>query len=176
MAKKGMIINDLVKMNINNSEQWVLVRGTNSEKPLIIHVQAGPGLPMIPEANCMEKTLRLEDDFLVAYWDQRGCGKSCNKSIDPKTINFAQMADDIISCVKHLLNRYKKDSTLLIGYSIGATASLMAASQESSLFGHLFLVSIDIDIPTANKCIIEFATTKAKEKGNRRLYDLANNF
>ena len=41
----------LEKININNSSQWVLVRGKNIDAPLLIHVQQGPGLPMISEAN-----------------------------------------------------------------------------------------------------------------------------
>ena len=45
---------------VNGSEQWILVRGKSSDAPLIIHVQAGPGFPMIPEAHAMEKNLHLE--------------------------------------------------------------------------------------------------------------------
>ena len=85
----------LEKLNINQSTQWVLVRGKNQDAPLLIHVQQGPGLPMISEANEMEKRLKLENHFLVAYWDQRGCGKSFSKDIQPETINLAQMAEDI---------------------------------------------------------------------------------
>jgi hypothetical protein len=46
-------------------------RGKSADAPLLIHVQAGPGLPMIPEAYTMEKQLHLENNFLVAYRDQR---------------------------------------------------------------------------------------------------------
>ncbi len=45
----------LEEIKINNSSQWVFVRGKNVDAPLLIHVQAGPGLPMISEANEMEK-------------------------------------------------------------------------------------------------------------------------
>ena len=81
-------MNSLNKVMINGTAQWVLVRGQKADAPLIIHVQAGPGLPMIPEAKAMEKMLHLEQDYLVAYWDQRGCGKSFNKKLDPRSINF----------------------------------------------------------------------------------------
>jgi proline iminopeptidase len=163
-----MNINSLEKININNSEQWILVRG-KAGAPLILHVQAGPGLPMIPEANEMEKLLHLENNYLVAYWDQRGCGKSFNKNIDPKTINFSQLTDDIIDCAKYLLKKYNKENLILMGYSIGATIGLMAATRNSSIFSQLFLTGIDIDIPTANKYAIEFATLKAREKNKSKL-------
>lgn len=164
-----MAIENLEKVNINNSKQWVLVRGKNLDTPLIIHVQAGPGLPMIPEANAMEKLLRLESGYLVAYWDQRGCGKSFDKNIDPKTINFSQLTDDVIACTQYLLRKYKKDKAILLGYSIGATVSLLAAAKNGSLFSQLFLVGIDIDIPYANDYALDFAMTKAKAASNRKL-------
>src|ERR1700755_2183824 len=116
-------MNSLNKVTINGTEQWVLVRSEKADAPLIIHVQAGPGFPMIPEANTMERMLHLEQDYLVAYWDQRGCGKSFNKNIDPQTINFQQMADDIISITEHLLKTYGQKKAILVGYSAGATAS-----------------------------------------------------
>ena len=163
-----MNINNLEKINVNNSEQWILVRG-KTDAPLILHVQAGPGLPMIPEANTMEKLLHLENNYLVAYWDRRGCGKSFNKNTDPKTINFSQLADDIIECSKYLLKKYNKENLILMGYSIGATISLVAATRNSNIFSQLFLTGIDIDIPTANKYALEFAASKAHEKNKPKL-------
>ncbi len=162
-----MAINSLEKVKINNSEQWLLVRGKSSDAPLVIHVQAGPGLPVIPEANALEKLLHLEDKYLVAYWDQRACGKSFSKEINAKTINFSQLTDDVISCTRYLLSTYKKDKAVLIGYSIGATLSLMAAARDSSMFDCIFLVGIDIDIQSANKHALEFIMAKAKD--NRKL-------
>ncbi|MBI3377635.1 MAG: alpha/beta hydrolase [Nitrospirae bacterium] len=163
-----MANNSLEKVNINHSEQWLLVQGKSAKTPLIIHVQAGPGLPIIPEADAMEKLLHLEENYLVAYWDQRGCGKSYNKTIDPKTINLSQLTDDVIAVTKYLLKKYQKDKAILVGYSIGATLSLMAAAKDSSIFSRIFLVGIDIDMPMANKYTLEFAMNKAKEKNNRK--------
>jgi len=158
-----MTVNRLEKVIINNSAQWLLVRGKNSDAPLIIHVQAGPGLPIIPEANAMERLMHLENNYLVAYWDQRACGKSFNKKIDAQTINFHQLTDDVISCTKYLLEKYNKGKAIVIGYSIGASLSLMAAVKDSSIFDCLFLVGIDIDLPSANTSALEFLKSKAKD-------------
>ena len=167
MKKENLTIDSLEKVVINNSEQWLLVRGKRSNAPLVIHVQAGPGLSIIPEANSMEKLMHLEDNYLVAYWDQRACGKSFNKNTDAKTINFSQLSNDVISCTRYLLKKYRKDKAIIIGYSQGATLSLMAATKDSSIFDRLFLVGIDIDLPTANKYALEFLMTKSK--GNKKL-------
>ena len=164
-----MSVNFLEKININNSNQWVLIRGKNIDAPLLIHVQAGPGLPMISEANEMEKHLHLEDKFLVAYWDQRGCGKSFSKNISAETINLTQMADDIIACTKYLLKKYNKSNAVIIGYSIGATTSLMAAAKEDNIFSAIFAAGIDLDIPYANQYALDFAMVKAVARNNKKL-------
>jgi len=171
---KTMSINCLEKININNSTQWVLLRGTNIDAPLLIHVQAGPGLPMISEANEMEKNLHLESKFLVAYWDQRGCGRSFSKNIPAETINLTQMADDIIACTKYLLKKYNKNKAVIIGYSIGATTSLMAAAKESNIFSSIFAAGIDLDIPYANHYALDFALNKAIAGNNKKLIQKIN--
>lgn len=119
----------------------------------------------------MKRFLHLEDFSLVAYWDQRGCGKSFDKSIKPETINFSQMKDDIISVTGYLLNKYKRDKAVLIGYSIGATASLMAAVKNPGIFCQIFLVGIDIDISKANKFALDFAMNKSLETNNKKFID-----
>jgi len=159
----------LEKIEINNTEQWVLTRGINTEAPLIIQVQAGPGFPMIPEADSMNKLLKWEDDFLITYWDQRGCGKSFNKNINPESITLEQLTEDLIYCTQYLLQRYHKKKAILIGYSIGATLSLFAASKAEHLYSNIFLVGIDIDIPYANRYAIEFIKKKAQEKGKTNI-------
>jgi pimeloyl-ACP methyl ester carboxylesterase len=172
--KQTNSLNDLVEMNINNSDQWVLVRGKNINAPLLIHVQAGPGLPMISEANEMEKHLHLEEKFLVAYWDQRGCGKSFNKHIPTETITLTQMADDIIACTKYLLKKYNKSKAIVVGYSIGATTGLMAAVRDSSIFSVLFAAGTDVDIPYANHYALDFAMDKATAWKNNKLIKKIN--
>jgi proline iminopeptidase len=167
-------IRHLEKININNSTQWVLVRGNNMDAPLLIHIQAGPGLPMISEANEIENKLHLEDKFLVAYWDQRGCGKSFNKDIPAGSVTLSQMADDIIACTKYLLKKYNKSKAVIVGYSIGATTGLMAAAKDSSIFSALFATGTDVDIPYANQYALDFAMNKALTGKNKKLIQKIN--
>jgi len=166
-----MSISNLEKFDINDSTQWVLVRGKHIDKPLLIHVQAGPGFPMISEANEMEEHLHLENEFLVAYWDQRGCGLSYNKSIPPETVNFTQMTDDLIVCTKQLIKKYNKRNAVLVGYSVGATISVLASAKDSTLFSSIVATGIDVDIPFANDFALDFAMNKASEKGNKKLME-----
>jgi pimeloyl-ACP methyl ester carboxylesterase len=162
-------ISQLEKMNINGSIQWVLVKGKDINAPLLIHVQAGPGLPVISEASEMERLLQLENHFLVAYWDQRGCGLSHDKTIPTESFNLEQMTDDIIACTKYLLDKYHQRKAVLIGYSMGATTSLMAAAKDGSRFSAIFAAGTDIDIPYANQYALEYARKKASVRNNKKM-------
>jgi len=129
---------------------------------------------MISEADETENKLRLENDVLVAYWDQRGCGLSYNKDIAAGTITLTQMADDVIECTKYLLKKYHKDKAVIVSYSIGATVSLMAAAKDSSIFSTIVAAGIDVDVPFANKFALDFAMNKAVAKNDKKLIQKIN--
>jgi pimeloyl-ACP methyl ester carboxylesterase len=57
---------------------------------------------------------------------------------------------------------------------MGATLGLMAASKDKSIFDRLFLVGMDVDLPTANKYAIEFTMSKATEKNKGAFLKQAN--
>ncbi|MBI1810939.1 MAG: alpha/beta hydrolase [Nitrospirae bacterium] len=95
-----------------------------------------------------------------------------NNSLEKVNINHSEqwllVQGKSATVTKYLLKKYQKDKAILVGYSIGATLSLMAAAKDSSIFSRIFLVGIDIDMPMANKYTLEFAMNKAKEKNNRK--------
>jgi pimeloyl-ACP methyl ester carboxylesterase len=124
---------------------------------------------MIAEADEMEKKLGLENDFLVAYWDQRGCGLSYNKNLASETINLEQMTNDLLECTKQLITKYNKTTAIIVGYSLGATLSLLAAKKDSTLFSAIIAAGVDIDIPYANDFALDFAMDKASAKGDKKL-------
>ena len=73
-----------VKIKTNNIDHEIMVNvpesktlcqsSRNPEKPLIINLHGGPGGYSGIDIKLMGPG--LEDKFLVAYLDQRGCGKS----------------------------------------------------------------------------------------------------
>src|ERR1700679_3095569 len=80
--------------------QWVLLRGNPLAGRVLLIVQQGPGLPLIHEADAIERRLRMEPHVLVAYWDQRGTGRSCGA--DVATLDLAQLVSDVRDMVDTL--------------------------------------------------------------------------
>jgi pimeloyl-ACP methyl ester carboxylesterase len=160
-------VNHIQHLDVNGSRQWTLLRGKSSGSQLLLHVQAGPGFPMIPEAEWMWRTLKLEEEFLVAYWDQRGCGKSFDPGADPDLLSLDQSTSDIITVSELLMRQFAKRNVLLVGYSIGASCALMAAHRRPDLFSSVVLAGTDIDIPAANASALDFMHDAALASGDK---------
>src|SRR6266480_4800874 len=106
-------MNELLKLSIGGVEQWVLLRGKNRSNPLLLVVQAGPGYPLINEAGVFQRTLRLEDNFVVAYWDQRGCGKSFSTRIPPESMTVERLVEDTVEVLRALTHHLNVESAYL---------------------------------------------------------------
>ena len=66
----------LEKVNINETEQWITIRGQDVNKPILLHLgMGGPGGGGFATRSLFEP---LEKDFVVVSWDEPGTGKSFN--------------------------------------------------------------------------------------------------
>src|SRR3954454_21962588 len=67
-------IDRMIALDVNGSRQRIRLCAATDGRPPLLVVQAGPGLPLLNEVRKYQRLLDLEREFLVAYWDQRGCG------------------------------------------------------------------------------------------------------
>ena len=76
--KNGKIIpgsiSTIEKVTLGGIEQYMIIRGADSTKPVMLYLHGGPGSPEI--AFMKETNTELEKDFVMVYWEQRGAGKS----------------------------------------------------------------------------------------------------
>jgi pimeloyl-ACP methyl ester carboxylesterase len=159
-------IDSLVSFDINGLTQWVLLRGNLATGRVLLIVQQGPGLPLIQDAGVFEHDLHLETEGVVAYWDQRGTGKSFRA--DPSTITLAQSVADVRAVVDALCARLNVDRVDILGLSIGGTFATMAAAQDPARIGHLVVVGLDVDWGESERYAYAFGCNEAKRRGARR--------
>ena len=70
-------ISTIEKVMLGGQEQYLIIRGADSSKPVMLFLHGGPGSP---EFAFMNNTNRdIEKDFVMVYWEQRGAGKSYSK-------------------------------------------------------------------------------------------------
>jgi pimeloyl-ACP methyl ester carboxylesterase len=159
-------IDALESFDVGGSRQWVLLRGNLETRRVLLIVQQGPGLPLIQDARAFERRLRLENEAVVAYWDQRGTGKSFR--VDPSTITLAQSVADVRAIVDALCARLGVESVDILGLSIGGTLALMAAAQDPVRIGHLVVVGLDVDSGESERWAYRFARDEAARRGAGR--------
>jgi hypothetical protein len=64
----------LEPVRLGGVDQWILVRGRDRTKPVLLFLHGGPGMPAMFLAHAWQRA--LEEDFVVVHWDRRGAGKS----------------------------------------------------------------------------------------------------
>ena len=159
-------LDSLEAFDINGSTQWVLLRGNLRTRRVLLVLQQGPGLPLIQDARVFEQRLRLESDGVVAYWDQRGTGKSCQA--DPSTIQVPTLVEDVRALVDALCARLAVDRVDLLGFSIGGTLATLSAARDPTRIGHVVVVGLDVDWGESERYAYAFATHEAARRDDKR--------
>jgi len=163
----GMPIDALEAVQVGDTTQWIRVRGRDRSNPVLLLMQLGPGLPMINEARRFDQQLRLEDAFIVVYWDQRGTGLSLRDVRGREDLSPDRMVADTVSMLELLRDRFGS-TPFVSGFSFGATFATYAAQQRPDLVAALVAVGMDVDLPAAEMNAYAFAFRTAQRRGMRR--------
>lgn len=165
-----MAVDTLEPVQLGGMTQWIRTRATDASNPVLLLMQQGPGLPIINEVRTYERLLGLEKDFTVIYWDQRGTGLSSH-SLRTKhnrfNISADRMVNDTVSLLELLRNRFGRTS-LVTGFSFGATFATQTAVVRPDLIAALVATAMDIDVPLAENHTYNFVRDTARQRGNRR--------
>lgn len=160
-------IDKTVELRINGSTQRVRVCAERAGLPPILIVQAGPGFPVLHEVRKFQRRLHLESDFLVAYWDQRGCGVALRH--DAESVSLQQQVDDVRAVLQWLHNETKQ-AVIVFGISLGATFTLQAVQDESDRVKAVIAISPDADTArsdAAAHAFLQEQTARAKSRRSR---------
>ena len=161
-----LAVDRTVTLPIDGSTQRVRMCATRVGLPPLLIVQAGPGFPLLHEVPKFQRRLRLENDFLVCYWEQRGCGSA--SKLDAKSASLKRHVDDL-RAVLQWVHRETKQKVMVFGISIGATYALQAVEHESDRTEAVIAISADSDTARSDASIDTFLRQQAARANNRRL-------
>lgn len=116
-------IAEMKKLNINSTEQWVVIRGDNRSNPILFHFHGGPGGSQT--GNFRKYLSGLEKDFVVVNWDQRGAAKSFHPNIPRETMNMEQFLEDAKEVITYVLLRFQQKKVFLTGQSFGTVLGML---------------------------------------------------
>lgn len=155
------VIELLERVVLGNVEQWILVRGTDEENPIILFLHGGPGLPMMPFHQHFQKD--IEKNYLVVHWDQRGTGKSYSENIPVEGMTLSQIICDAYDLVLLLKQRYGKERIYLAGHSWGTIVGMNLINLYPKDFYGFISIGQVVDFSHSLTISYNFALKKAKE-------------
>lgn len=127
-------ISSLEKINLGGIDQWILIRGWEKSNPVLLFLHGGPGAPLFTYAREIGVTAKLEQHFVMVYWEQRGTGKSFSHSIPLESMTIEQLISDTFELSKILIDRFKVPRIYIVGRSWGSLIGLLTAKRHPELF------------------------------------------
>jgi pimeloyl-ACP methyl ester carboxylesterase len=109
-------------------DQWVMIRGQSLANPPLIHLHGGPGFSETRLFRHFNSD--LEKRFTVVYWDQRGAGKSFDRTIPRSSMMVEQFIADLGELVDTVCARVGQEQVVVHGHSWGSALGVLYASRH----------------------------------------------
>lgn len=152
-------------IQVQGAKLYLLVRGADAHAPVLLWLHGGPGGAERPLFRYFND--ELEKDFVVAYWDQRGAGRSFDRHADPKRLTVAQHLSDLDAVVDHLRETLSVPRIVLAGHSWGGALGLLYARAHPDKVLALLAVNPLISLRAAEQSEYEFVIEEASRHHDR---------
>ncbi|MEK3732630.1 alpha/beta hydrolase [Paenibacillus sp. FSL M8-0334] len=108
--------------NLRGFPQWVVLRGHDTDNPLLLFFHGGPGAS---QTGAQRRYLAgLEEKYTVVNWDYRGAGKNYQPGIPPETMTIGHLLKDARELAVQLLQKFGQRRLFVMGHSFGALFGL----------------------------------------------------
>ena len=152
---------------VNGARLYLQTRGSNAAAPVLLWLHGGPGGAERPLFRYFNG--KLEKHFVVAYWDQRGAGRSFDAKSSPQDLTVAQQFRDLDEVVDHLRRTLGQDKIVLMGHSWGAALGLLYSQAHADKVSALVLANPLIAMRPNQRAEYDFV----QEEATRRHDDAA---
>jgi len=154
----------LEKVRLGGVDQWLIIRGQDVDKPVLLFLSGGPGAS--EAARVLRFNAELEKHFVVVVWEQRGCGKSY-PSLNPKSdLTIDRYTSDIIELTDMLRERFNEQKIYLVGHSWGTIIGARAAQARPDLFHAYIGTAQMVDVRETDQLIYQIVMDHSVETGD----------
>src|SRR5262245_22593570 len=149
-------------LDVDGAKLFVLTRGMDRHAPVLLWLHGGPGGPERPLFRYFNGD--LETHFVVAYWDQRGAGRSFDPEADPHRLTIARHLADLDAVVDHLRHILAQDKIALIGRSWGSALGLLYTRQHPEKVAAFIGVAPLVSLLKVQHAQYEFVSAEAASR------------
>lgn len=105
-------------LELGGIEQYIQIRGEDTNNPVIIFLHGGPGFPLSFLSYYYQPY--LESDYTFVCWDQRGSGRTYyNNEVTQVDLTIEQLLADTDDLVEYIRDRFDKEKVIIMGQSWG---------------------------------------------------------
>jgi pimeloyl-ACP methyl ester carboxylesterase len=159
-------IASLEKINLGGIKQTILIRSQDTANPILLFLHGGPGSPLMPFAHVSDR--KLEKEFIVVHWDQRGAGKSYSKNTNPADLTIEQYLADTHELINYLRKRFGKEKVFLLGHSWGTYLGIMTAHRHPELLHAYIGMGQVINMPRGETISYNYTLEQARAADNQK--------
>jgi pimeloyl-ACP methyl ester carboxylesterase len=151
--------------DINGTRQGMFVQSTDPAHPVLLCLHGG-----LPEYFLTERyPTGLENDFTVAWWEQRGAGLSYSCGIPAETMTTGQFIADTLSVTEFLRDRFGQQRVYLMAHSGGSFFGLQAAARAPELYCAYIGVAQAVQQLRSETLAYEYMLEQFTQNGDRRM-------
>ncbi|MDY5441543.1 MAG: alpha/beta hydrolase [Candidatus Enteromonas sp.] len=151
-------MDSLIRLPLSNGPTQLHVASRKKQAPVLLFVHGGPGNPN--RHKIFRHLKGLKTSFIVAAYDQYGCGDSAH----PKNLSVDMLVDQIIEVGIYLKETYVSP-VILIGESFGSYLSILALQKEPTLFSAYVGYGQTFDEPEMLQSRMDLFLEKLKIEG-----------
>lgn len=156
----------LEKVKLGGVNQWLIIRGYNVDKPVLLFLSGGPGAS--EAGRVLRFNSELEKHFVVVIWEQRGCGKSY-PSLNPKSaLTVDQYVADIVELTDMLHERFDEQKIYLAGHSWGTIIGARAAQARPDLFYAYVGAAQMVNVQETDQIIYDMVLAHSRKTGDTK--------
>lgn len=143
--------------------QFVALRGRGTTPILLIH--GGPGASLLPFARQIARKTDLEADFALAYWEQRGTGRSRGR-LRESDLSLEAVASDAVTVAERLMEQFDR-APLVVGHSWGTVVGVLLARDRPDLVAAYVGAAQVVNVQAQEATSTEWAREEAARRGDQ---------
>jgi len=154
------------KIELGEIDQYILIRGSDMENPILLFLHGGPGYAQISFARKYQE--ELEKHFVVVNWDQRGSGMSYAFNIPKETMTREQFIEDSKELINYLCKKYGKEKIYLAGHSWGSDLGLHVIDRTPEKISAFFSIGQVVNGFDQEVISYEYVLAEAKKNNDEK--------